>query len=284
MKKLIALLLLAGIITTNSFAQKIILCNGLTKSGEPLGNVMQPKIGYDNVTHKVVFQSSGKITAEKLTIDILKSNETDYVASSSSEMKIDSTKNFASWDWEISEAGDYKVVVNAGTSEQARMYVTVESGSSDETYSEGDYNYDEGDYSDEGDEVNSDYDHYTDPTSTFYYIDSKVTFASGVNSDKSPVGDGITEIKYKKGVKVWVCVDNDYKNIKSDGLSVHVMKKSNGDSYDEKVEDLTFNLSSDDNRYAAFEYTFKSAGDYNFRVYTKDEIWINDGYFSLTGK
>jgi len=121
-------------------------------------------------------------------------------------------------------------------------------------------------------------------TASDYYKNSKITVHNKISDDGilgtagssyDILGDGLDF--------VYVQVNNYGEALKTTEFIVDVYKKA-GDSYSDFVETKTFTV-SENNSATHFKYFPPSAGDYRMSVYTKNSVWINDGYatFFLKG-
>jgi hypothetical protein len=124
-------------------------------------------------------------------------------------------------------------------------------------------------------------DKYNDPSSTFYYMNSKVQFCLDLDENQFPVNPGTAYKISKDGSWIYIHVQND-KKLATSQLIVDVYKKKNG-AYTEFVETKRYDITptwSDTH----FKYTFYKAGDYKISVYSKDNVWINSGYVTISYK
>jgi len=174
---------------------------------------------------------------------------------------ISKTNTATYFEYTFKDAGDYQVEVNSGKG------VWINSGTVTIHYS--------GDNSDSG---NSGY-NYDDPKSTFYFIDSKVQFCVDVDSHGKALDPGTTYyIDKGSGSYVYCAVENP-KPFETDQLTVYIYKKKGGD-YDYLYDTKYYTISPDETD-IYFKYSFYDAGDYQFKVYTKDDVWVNDGYVTI---
>jgi len=131
------------------------------------------------------------------------------------------------------------------------------------------------------DDSDSDYSiDYDDPNSTFYYIDSKIKFCLDLDSYQQPLDPGSSfNISKTKGSWIYVWVGNNGKKLATDQIIVDIYRKK-GKDYNDFVETVKYNI-TDTWPDTHFKYTFYKAGDYVFKMYTKNNVWIQDGYVTI---
>ncbi len=121
---------------------------------------------------------------------------------------------------------------------------------------------------------------YDDPSSTFYFIDSKIKFCLDLDDNQEPLDPGTSyNVSKSKGSWIYVWVGNNGKKLATDQIVVDIYRKK-GKDYNDFVETVKYNITSTwpDTH---FKYTFTKAGDYVFKMYTKDNVWIQDGYVTI---
>ncbi len=124
---------------------------------------------------------------------------------------------------------------------------------------------------------------YDDPASTFYFIDSKVKFCTELDANEQPQNpDEVYSIDKKKDNWIYVWVGNNGKPLGTEQLIVDIYKKKNKNSksYDKFVTTEKYNITNTwpDTH---FKHIFKKAGYYVFRIYTKNNVWIQNGYITI---
>jgi hypothetical protein len=124
-------------------------------------------------------------------------------------------------------------------------------------------------------------DKYNDPSSTFYYMNSKVQFCLDLDNNEMPINPGTSYIISKKGSWIYVHVQND-KKLATSQLIVRVYKKK-GKDYKELVATKYYDIKPEWED-THFKYTFYKAGDYKVSVSSKDDVWINSGYVKISYK
>lgn len=173
---------------------------------------------------------------------------------------ISKTNTATFFEYTFYSKGDYMVEVNSGSGTWINTgYVTINMDGDNSSSSSG---YD-----------------YNDPNSTFYFIDSKVQFCTDVDSHGKAIDPGSTYyIDKSSGSYVYCAVENP-KPFSTDQLTVKIYKKK-GKDYDELYDTKYYTISSDETD-IYFKYSFYEAGDYQFKVYTKADVWVNDGYVTI---
>lgn len=122
----------------------------------------------------------------------------------------------------------------------------------------------------------------TSNTTTEYYKNSKVTFHNTLSEDGF-LGEAYSSFAIlNDGLDyVYVQVNNYGDPLNTEGFIMDAYKKS-GDSY-AFVETKNFTISGT-NPAAYFKYYPPSTGDYRLSIYTKNSVWINDGYATFNLK
>ena len=115
-----------------------------------------------------------------------------------------------------------------------------------------------------------------------YYKNSKVSFHNSI-SDEGILGKPFSSFSIlEDGLDfVYVQVSNYGNPINTDGFIVDAYKKTNG-SYT-LLETKNFDISSEKSA-SYFKYFPPSAGDYRLEVYTKNSVFINEGYITFDAK
>ncbi len=171
-------------------------------------------------------------------------------------------KNQSSTDYKTDllwgEDGDYKLQIIENQIETASDYFSVDVNEDDLL----------------NNSWSDDYNQYNDPSNTFYYIDSKVEFYNKL-SDTSNFYLS-TEQEFSVG-NVTVYVTNN-KPIITDELkvSVYLEDGKKEDLIEEKSIPIISGVLN-----VSFQYYFGNKGTYLVSVYTKDDIWINDGTIKI---
>ncbi len=122
----------------------------------------------------------------------------------------------------------------------------------------------------------------TNNTVTDYYKNSKITFHNAISDDGVLGKTGEVYDILNDGLDyVFVQVSNYGEPLNTDGFIVDAYKKS-GDKYT-FVETKNFDIQSDKSA-SYFKYFPQYTGDYRISVYTKNAVWINDGYVTFSLK
>ncbi len=200
-----------------------------------------------------------------LKMDVYRKSGSDY-------SELVETKNYditPTWEdthfkYSFYKAGDYKVsVYNSEGTWIANGFVTIKMN--DDTSNKKD---------------NTD-DKYNDPSSTFYYMNSKVQFCLDLDDNQLPVKPGTSYIISKKGSWIYVHIQND-KKLATSQLIVRVYKKK-GKNYKELVATKYYDIKPEWED-THFKYTFYKAGDYKVSISSKDDVWMNSGYVKISYK
>ena len=113
---------------------------------------------------------------------------------------------------------------------------------------------------------------------TYYYTNSTVKFCTGVDENYNAIGANTSfNISPSLGGYVYVLVKNNNQALKTNKLYVDIYK---GGDYSEFVETKTFDITSNWSSFN-FPYTFYRDGQYMFKVYNSNSIFINAGYVSV---
>lgn len=117
-------------------------------------------------------------------------------------------------------------------------------------------------------------------TSDDPYTKSKVTINLGLNEETGSLGDEVTSVDISPdGSYVWVVVTNKPNTLNSLGIIMDVYKKDGGEYKFHETKE--FDLSKKTLQTTYFKYSLYSAGDYKFKIYTKESKWINDALLSV---
>lgn len=207
-----------------------------------------------------------KLATTQLIVDIYKKKNGEYDEFVETKYyDITSTWEDTHFKYTFYNTGDYKISVY--TKENVWInsgYVTIKSNSENSSNSS----------------TKTD-DKYNDPSSTFYYMNSKVQFCLNLDANQFPINPGSSYNISKDGSWIYVHVQND-KKLATSQLIVDIYKKK-GNDYTEFVETKYYDITptwSDTH----FKYTFYKAGDYKISVYTKENTWINSGYVTINYK
>ncbi len=115
---------------------------------------------------------------------------------------------------------------------------------------------------------------YNNPSSTFYYIDAKVNFCTELAHLDTCLNEGAVYNINKSRSQVYVWVGQD-KPMKTNEINVDIYKKKGGD-YKNIFETKTYPIAPDKNTFS-FEYDFYQSGDYKFKFYTDNDVFIQSG-------
>lgn len=240
---------------------KVTFCEGVDAAGYPVteSTVFNITSGGGNVT-VYVDNGSTQLQSTGLIVDVYKKG------SSGSYDQFIETKNFTIkptlvatyFDYFFTTAGDY--LVHVYNSEEKWIndgYVTIK---------------------DKNGSLNID---YNDPSSTFYYIDSKVNFCTELDYLNSCSNAGEVFNISKSGSYLYVWVGQD-KALKTSGITLDIYKKKGGD-YNEFVETKNYTINPEKSAFY-IEYTFYQQGDYKFKFKTENSVWIQDGFVTIKYK
>ncbi len=204
------------------------------------------------------------LNTTELKMDVYKKQGeeySDFVESKSYD--ITSTWEDTHFKYSFYKGGDYKVsIYNKEGTWIANGFVTIKVNV------------------DTGNEEKKD-DKYNDPSSTFYYMNSKVQFCLDLDDNQMPKKPGTSYIISKKGSWIYVHVQND-KKLATSQLIVRVYKKK-GKDYKELIETKYYDIKPEWED-THFKYTFYKSGDYKVSVSSKDDVWINSGYVKISYK
>lgn len=116
-----------------------------------------------------------------------------------------------------------------------------------------------------------------------YYKNSKITFHNTLSDDGILGKPSESYSILEDGLDfVYTQVSNYGEPLNTEEFIVDVYKKT-GDTYSAFVETKNFTISSDKSA-TYFKYFPPSAGDYRLSVYTKNSVFINDGYVTFLSK
>ncbi len=240
---------------------KVTFCESVDDAGYPVtvSSVFNIESGGGNVT-VYVDNGSTQIQSTGLIVDIYKKGSSDkydqFIETKNYTIKSSLVATY--FDYFFATAGEYVVHVYNGEEKWINDgYITInnKSGSLDIDYN--------------------------DPSSTFYYIDSKVEFCTELDNLNSCSNAGSVFNISKSGSYVYVWVGQD-KALKTSGVTLDIYKKKGGD-YDDFVETKNYTINPDKSAFY-IEYTFYNAGDYKFKFSTDNSVWIQDGTVTIKYK
>ena len=241
---------------------KVTFCEDVDANGDPVNEAssftIQSGGGYLTV---YVDNANKPFNVTDLTVNIYKKGSSgDYDNLVDTKYYTISKTNVATYfEYTFTDKGEYEVEVNTGSGTWINSGDVTINMSGDNSTSSG---YD-----------------YNDPTSTFYFIDSKVQFCTDVDSHGKAIDPGFTYyIDKSSGSYVYVAVENP-KPFTTTQLTVYVYKKK-GKDYDLLYDTKYYDISADETD-IYFKYSFYEAGDYQFKIYTKSDVWVNDGYVTI---
>ncbi|MEW6468541.1 MAG: serine protease [Bacteroidota bacterium] len=110
--------------------------------------------------------------------------------------------------------------------------------------------------------------------STVYYASSSV-YCSDSKPNSSGYAPSYTTFNIDKGKSqyIYLVISNGSKTMGTDGIIVYLDKKVGGEWKQQDKQNYT--ITSDLN-YTYLEWYFSEKGEYQFAVYTKDMVWINN--------
>ncbi len=117
--------------------------------------------------------------------------------------------------------------------------------------------------------------------SSDYYGSSRVTFHNSVNGSTPGPSYGEFTIS-TEGQHIFVNADNNGKALKTSELIFDVYKKSDSGEWEfVRTDRQDVNASSSS---GILKFVIPSEGNYKFAIYTKDNVWINTGYVTISKK
>ncbi len=123
-------------------------------------------------------------------------------------------------------------------------------------------------------------DNYLDPSSTMYFINSRITFCTSLTDQGKATDEAnIYNIRKSLGSYIYICLDNNNKKFASNKIVFDIYRNSKKDKQT-FVETREFSIDSKDS-YGCFKYTFYEKGIYTIKAYTDNEVWINDAEVTI---
>ena len=268
--KKIFLLLLGVFSSAVMNAQVVYFCNQPSMNGLPVDNATEFIFDANTAFLKVLLNNQKAFGVSHLIMNVFELQSDSFVSINENALAVNPNDIWTSTDYHFDHDGNYRFIFSDGKNELAKGDVKIDVNE--------DYYINSSDYWDSTSD--SDYDYgYNDPTSTFYYIDSKVEFSlpGAFNSFESPT----TTILISKGESTdVVCQVSNPKGLVTSKLLVDIYSGTKKDAYKHLIETKEIEVTDNPNS-KTFTYSFSKKGDYMFSVYTADDIWINDGSVSI---
>lgn len=255
--------------TTQSFSQKLYLCEKYTESGEPIGVGTVWNIPSTGANVYLLYNNGSAISDNIIYYFIDKFNGSSYVQYSDKAVYPDKTKSWYVYDYKFTEAGQYKIrVLNAAVKTVATEYTTIKfkDGSSSSAYTSPS-NYSSGG----GRNTNAGVD-FPDATIRF------CTSASG----GTPIGESSSFSVGGAGGVVTALI-NHSAVINSTGLIVDVYRTIDGEA-EKFVETVRFDKIETHWKWYTFKYNFFVPAKYKLNVYTKESKKIITGFVTIVPK
>lgn len=240
------------------YAQKIEFCGEYTESGKAVDPGTTWTIGPDGGWVYILYSQDAKIVGD-LTFKIYLKEGEEYEFIKTVSVEGTSGKRWGVAKNTFKETGKYKVIAYIDGEKSATEYVT----------------FDPKEKKKEDNLFDSD-----DPSSTFYYMSSKVKFCEDASSGYCE-GESSSFTISKSGSYLYVYLEHA-KKLATTQLTVKVYKKVDG-NYDDLVETKYFDIEKDW-KSTYFKYTFYKKGEYKVRIETKDGVWIQDGFVTINYK
>lgn len=265
MKTLLSILFV-GLLTFSSqalIAQRIYPCSDVTSSGEPDGVGYEWNISSDGGYVYLLFKNDRTIYDDVVYFFIDIMNDGVYEEFDTKSIKPDRGNDYAVLDFKFTKAGEYKIqVINADYETVATEYVTINwkstSGRNNNDYGNNNKT-----------KIDAD-----------YYANSEIIACEEVESN-TPIGVG-TNFRLSKNEGTVIFQVKNGKPIESEGLVVKIYKRGRGSSdYDEYVTTKSYEIKTTwDKPY--FSYKFDDIGEYKLAIYNEEDVWINNGYVTIT--
>jgi len=261
MKRAVLFIILSLIILT-VYSQRIYFCENYTTSGEPIGPSMKLSSPAGGGYIYILYQNgSNNVTADKLFIYVDKLATSDYVPFDVKEMTVDKTKNWAVYDYNFMNIGDYRVVIkDQNLKELSKEYLQLVLKEEEPATSSSD----------------DDWLDYDDPTSMFYYTYSTLEACVGIDSYTGTPNTVSTSFSIDRslGGRIYFKVTNPSKDIHTDQLIVYI-NKNDASGVSQTFDTKYYTVTDPSRSWDYFIYDFYSDGDYSISVYTKDFVFFN---------
>jgi hypothetical protein len=277
MKKLTLLSLILFVFgTVRLGAQNLYFCDNFTDAGEPMGTTnaktFESKGGYVYL----LYDNGKNIKNKVLLINVAIQKNNEYTPFDTKVFdNIDHSKTWAVYDYNFSQAGNFKVTILDGEKKElAKGFITV-------TLKEGkkkDHDFVNDNKKKDEDEEKDDEGDGFDKVNDGYY-NAKMTFTTDIKDGK-PVDDYSTFTITSSGGYIYIYVMND-KPLKSAGINL-IISKMDEDTYkyDKEVTNEPYTINGKiPGTY--IQYTFYEAGKYKVEVTNKDDIKIASGYVTI---
>lgn len=267
MKKMLSavfVILMLVMISEVSKSQVVYFCNQPPVNGLPVDNASNFNFETTSGFLKVLINNQKPFDSNKLMMTVKELISDSFVTVKQNVFSVDNTLPWVAEDYQFDHDGDFRFTFSDGVKEIATGDVKVDVN---EDYYPSDYGND--DFSDS----------YTDPTSTMYYIDSKVEASLPDEAGNFQYSNSTFLVNKGETLNLVFKVSNP-KGLITDMLYVDVYSKKGKDSYGNFIETKEISMSDNPNEFS-FNDTFNKKGEYTISVYTHDNVWINDCYISI---
>lgn len=261
-------LLFIGLLTFSSqalSAQRIYPCADVSSSGEPSDVGYEWTITPDGGFVYILFKNNRTIYDDVVYFFIDIMNDGKYEEFDTKSIKPERGNDYAVLDFKFTKAGEYKVqVINAEYETVATEYLTINMKGS----------------STSGGRNNNNNNNNNVKIDADYYANSEIIACEDVE-DNVALGVG-TNFRLSKNEGTVIFQVKNGKPIESVGLVVKIYKRGRGSAdYDEYVTTKNFEIKTTwDKPY--FSYQFEDIGEYKLAIYNEEDVWINNGYVTIT--
>ena len=250
----------------NIRSQVVYFCNQPDVNGLPVENASSFNFETNSGFLKVLLNNQKPFALTQLKLVVKELIQDSFIIVKQNVIQVNSNSNFTSLDYKIDHDGDYRFIFGDGLNEIAKGDVNVQVNEDyypQTQYYEDDYGSDE-----------------SDPSNTFYYVDSKVEASIPSYSNTFDYGSDSFLMDKDQGLDLIFQVTNAPKDIVTDMLYVDIYRKKGKDAYGDFIETKEVSIESGVQS-TTFNYHFDKKGEYSVSVYTHDNVWINDSYFTI---
>lgn len=246
---------LSLLLSLSAQCQEIIFCKDFTPDGKTIGasSIWESNPGGNYIR---ILYKQGKAIDGTLTFTITGSLGTREHQPVKLQIKPAKGKSLAGIAYRFSDLGKYEVKVsnNKGLSSTAILVITLPSPDKNRPKR------------DSSIRIN-------DPSTAFYYQNSKIRFSERVLPDGSLQNETVLFYIGEKGGYVTVTVESP-QALATEQLLVYIYKKR-ADAFTSLVSTKSFNTLKDW-KVTDFKLFFTDAGEYNVKVYSKANVFINE--------
>ncbi|HAP00788.1 MAG TPA: hypothetical protein DCQ93_02575 [Bacteroidetes bacterium] len=246
-----------------SYGQNIYVCNGLRENGIPIDS--KSEFHFENFSACNLIAYRGSSDGNLMLSISEKQDDNTYSPTEAYSLTKDNSSGYYITDVTWFRDGKYLLSVYSNQQLLASDSVLIDVNEDDAI--ENSFLYSE--------DTSYPSSNYSDPSSTFYFMDSKVEFCSQFDDAGLP----ISKNEFNTGETVNVFVTNGPKKFKHNFLIIYIYKKK-GKNYDKLVFKETYSVDPEAESYT-FSHSFASNGNYLVSVVTGDNIWVNDGYLTI---